>query len=80
MVAATVPTRAAAVVTVLAAVAMALLGWHPRYALALILGQLAAAGLLRRCLRRFGGITGDVLGALVETAGTAALLTLALGP
>jgi adenosylcobinamide-GDP ribazoletransferase len=80
MVAATVPTRAAVAVTVLAAAAVALIGRHPRYALALVLGQLAAVTLLRRCVRRFGGITGDVLGALVETATTAALTVLAVGP
>jgi adenosylcobinamide-GDP ribazoletransferase len=38
---------------------------------------LVAALLLQRCIRRFGGITGDVLGALVETATAAALLVLA---
>ncbi|WP_424705492.1 adenosylcobinamide-GDP ribazoletransferase [Kitasatospora acidiphila] len=80
MVAATVPTRAALAVTVLTAGAVALAGRHPRYALALILGQLVAVVLLRRCVRRFGGITGDVLGALVETAAMAALAALALGP
>ncbi|TVT08507.1 adenosylcobinamide-GDP ribazoletransferase [Amycolatopsis bartoniae] len=38
----------------------------------------AAAGLLLwRCTRRLGGITGDVLGACVETATAAALLALA---
>ncbi len=45
------------------------------------LACVAAAGcallLLRRCVIRFGGITGDVLGALTETATTVALLVLA---
>ncbi|MEV7614657.1 adenosylcobinamide-GDP ribazoletransferase [Streptomyces sp. NPDC089799] len=39
----------------------------------------AAELLLRRCIRRFGGVTGDVFGAVAETAGTAALVVLALG-
>jgi adenosylcobinamide-GDP ribazoletransferase len=39
----------------------------------------AAELLLAHCVRRFGGVTGDVFGALAETAGTAALLTLSLG-
>jgi adenosylcobinamide-GDP ribazoletransferase len=37
----------------------------------------ASTLLLRHTIRRFGGITGDVLGALVETGFTAALLVLA---
>jgi adenosylcobinamide-GDP ribazoletransferase len=41
-------------------------------------GLAAAALLRRRAVRRLGGITGDVLGALVETAATATLLTWAL--
>jgi adenosylcobinamide-GDP ribazoletransferase len=65
---------------VLSALGLALAGGHARYALALTLAQLAAGALLHRCLRRFGGVTGDVLGALVETAALAALLVLALGP
>lgn len=47
-------------------------------ALAVPVGLAAAVGLRRHALRRLGGITGDVLGALVETGATAALLTAAL--
>ncbi|GAA2079006.1 adenosylcobinamide-GDP ribazoletransferase [Streptomyces albiaxialis] len=50
-----------------------------RYATAVVLGLAAAEALLRRCLRRFGGVTGDVFGALAETAATTALVVLALG-
>ncbi|MFF9766423.1 adenosylcobinamide-GDP ribazoletransferase [Streptomyces sp. NPDC053086] len=35
--------------------------------------------LLRRCVRRFGGVTGDVFGALAEAAATTALVLLSLG-
>lgn len=48
-------------------------------ALAVLAGLAASAALLRHAVRRLGGITGDVLGALVETAVTAALLVMALG-
>ncbi|MEV0846919.1 adenosylcobinamide-GDP ribazoletransferase [Streptomyces sp. NPDC049954] len=46
---------------------------------AVLAGLGAAAVLLRRCVRRLGGVTGDVFGALEETAATAALVVLALG-
>ncbi|MFI7008153.1 adenosylcobinamide-GDP ribazoletransferase [Streptomyces sp. NPDC050145] len=47
-------------------------------AAAVVLGCGAAELLLRRCVRRFGGVTGDVFGALAEVAATAALIALAL--
>ncbi|MGH6655295.1 MAG: adenosylcobinamide-GDP ribazoletransferase [Actinocrinis sp.] len=47
---------------------------------AIPLGIAAALLLLHRCIERFGGITGDVLGALVETSTTIALLVLAWRP
>ncbi|MEU5161466.1 adenosylcobinamide-GDP ribazoletransferase [Streptomyces sp. NPDC020875] len=49
-----------------------------RYAVAALGGLAAAELLLRHCGRRFGGVTGDVFGALAETATTATLLLLAL--
>ncbi|MEU2058896.1 adenosylcobinamide-GDP ribazoletransferase [Streptomyces sp. NPDC013455] len=50
-----------------------------RTALAVAVAVAVADVLLRRCVRRFGGVTGDVFGALAETAATAALVVLALG-
>ncbi|WP_121187940.1 adenosylcobinamide-GDP ribazoletransferase [Nocardiopsis sp. Huas11] len=46
---------------------------------AVVCGLAAAALLLRRALRRLGGITGDVLGALAESAGTSVLVVAAAG-
>ncbi|WP_151483997.1 adenosylcobinamide-GDP ribazoletransferase [Streptomyces albicerus] len=83
-VAGTVPLRGAllavACVTALAAGVGAVVG---TYGLVLgVLAVLAACGcaelLLRRCVRRFGGVTGDVFGGVAETAATAALVVLAL--
>jgi adenosylcobinamide-GDP ribazoletransferase len=45
---------------------------------ALTAGLLAAAGLQRLAVRKLGGLNGDVLGALVETATTVTLLVMAL--
>ncbi|MDH6227310.1 adenosylcobinamide-GDP ribazoletransferase [Streptomyces sp. MJP52] len=72
----------AAAVVLLAAGAGALSGGPAgavRAAAAVLVGCLAAEALLRRCVRRFGGVTGDVLGGLAETAATVSLIVLCLG-
>jgi len=43
-----------------------------------VAGLLAGAWMVRRCVARFGGITGDVLGASTEISTTAVLLVLAI--
>ncbi|MFI2409680.1 adenosylcobinamide-GDP ribazoletransferase [Streptomyces sp. NPDC018947] len=71
----------AAAVTASAAAAGAFLGPHDavRTALAVLAAVAAAELLLRRCVRRFGGVTGDVFGGVAETAATTALVVAALG-
>jgi adenosylcobinamide-GDP ribazoletransferase len=51
----------------------------PRGALAVALAAAVTALLARHTARRFGGMTGDVLGAASELASTAALIVLAAG-
>lgn len=77
------PVAAAVPVVVIAGLAtlvLALLGvswWRaPAAAVAVVV---VTAGVVVRCTRRLGGITGDVLGACVELSFTAALLVLAAG-
>jgi adenosylcobinamide-GDP ribazoletransferase len=66
---------------VVAAVAVAAVPGRPwQGPLAVAAGLGAAALLTRHTGRRFGGITGDVLGAAVETATATAYLVLALSP
>ncbi|MFJ1790547.1 adenosylcobinamide-GDP ribazoletransferase [Kitasatospora griseola] len=76
MVAGTVRPVAAVAVTLLVAGSAAAVRWQG--GVAVLCGVAVAAGVLRRCVRRFGGVTGDVLGALVETSATATLVALAL--
>ena len=45
---------------------------------AIVVGLVVALLLVRRSVRRLGGVTGDVMGAAVEVATTTALLALAL--
>jgi adenosylcobinamide-GDP ribazoletransferase len=75
MVAGTVPEAGVWAVTALSALALG--AADPRAAMAVVVGVAAAWLLLRRCVRRFGGITGDVLGAMAETAATVALVVVA---
>jgi adenosylcobinamide-GDP ribazoletransferase len=86
VVAGTVPRTAAAGWTLVLACVAAGLAWidDDRTTALLVLAPLAVlvgsavAGLLvRRAVRRLGGITGDVLGAAVETATLVALIVLA---
>ncbi|MFF4826989.1 adenosylcobinamide-GDP ribazoletransferase [Streptomyces sp. NPDC001312] len=71
---------AALVVAAAAAAAGAFFGAHACVltALAVVAALAAAELLLRHCTRRFGGVTGDVFGALAETAATTVLVVLAL--
>ncbi|MBX6766077.1 MAG: adenosylcobinamide-GDP ribazoletransferase, partial [Actinomadura rubrobrunea] len=84
LVAGTVGTREAVAVTVAVMAAAGGLGaWADgadggvRAVAAVLLGLAAALLMLRHAVRRLGGITGDVLGALVELAATAALVVMA---
>ncbi|MFF4468428.1 adenosylcobinamide-GDP ribazoletransferase [Streptomyces sp. NPDC001599] len=72
---------ATAVVALAGAAAGAYLGPYDALRTALAVGCAVAAAelLLRHCVRRFGGVTGDVFGGVAETAATTALLVLVLG-
>jgi adenosylcobinamide-GDP ribazoletransferase len=78
-----VPGALAALLVVTGAAGAAGAGLGMRTALlaagAVIAALLVAELLLRHCTRRFGGVTGDVFGALAEAAATSALVLLSLG-
>ncbi len=76
----TLATLAAAVTAVVisAAVIGEPLGWT--LPLAVLAGLAAAFAVQRHAVRRLGGITGDVLGALAEVAATVTLVVAAMGP
>jgi adenosylcobinamide-GDP ribazoletransferase len=84
MVAGSVPVPAAVTAWLVGTVALwgaahlaGLAWWQPLAASAAAL--LVDLWLLTRCIRRLGGITGDVLGALVEVAASVLLVVAALG-
>jgi adenosylcobinamide-GDP ribazoletransferase len=78
--AASAATLAAAVTAVVISVTVAgqPLGWT--LPLAVVAGLGAALAVRRHAVRRLGGITGDVLGALAEVAATITLVVAAMGP
>ncbi|MFG2528850.1 adenosylcobinamide-GDP ribazoletransferase [Streptomyces sp. NPDC048516] len=84
-VAGTVPVRAALLCTGAVAAGCAAAGaafgaYGALHAgLAALLGLGLGELLLRHCRRRLGGVTGDVFGALAESAGLTAVVVLALG-
>ncbi|MEU0227853.1 adenosylcobinamide-GDP ribazoletransferase [Streptomyces sp. NPDC006284] len=84
-VAGVVPVGAALAVTAVATAAGAVAGASGgpydavRTALAVLCAVAVAELLLRHCVRRFGGVTGDVFGGVAETAATASLVVLVLG-
>lgn len=77
-VAGTVRPAAPLVLAVVAGAAACLLDGSPRPALALLAGLLAARVLRRHAVRRLEGLTGDVLGALVETTTLVVLVGMSL--
>ncbi|MFC7273396.1 adenosylcobinamide-GDP ribazoletransferase [Paractinoplanes rhizophilus] len=81
LVAGTVPVPAAALIAavVVASAAAATPGRPWQGPLAVVASLAVVLALLRHCVRRFGGITGDVLGASVEVGTAVALVGLALG-
>ena len=72
-----VPVAWTAVIATAAVAATPDLAWQGP--LAMVAGLGGAALLTRHAIRRFGGVTGDVLGAVLEVAATTSLAVTALG-
>jgi adenosylcobinamide-GDP ribazoletransferase len=73
-----VPVLAGTAVAVAAAAIPAVPGRMWQGPAAVVAAVLVAALVVRHCVRRFGGVTGDIIGAAVEVATTSALVVLAL--
>jgi adenosylcobinamide-GDP ribazoletransferase len=76
LVAGTVHPAVAVIITVAAVGGAAALGWI--YAVAIVAGLAVSLALTRLAVRRFGGITGDVLGAVAEVTAAVCLLVTAI--
>ena len=74
------PAVAAGITLAVLAAAVCVLSTGYTLPLAVVAGLAAAFALQRHAVRRLGGITGDVLGALIETAATVTLVVAAMGP
>ncbi|MGH8969821.1 MAG: adenosylcobinamide-GDP ribazoletransferase [Actinomycetes bacterium] len=77
LVASSVHPVAAGAVSLLVLAGATVEGW--RGPAAAVAALVVAEVLVRHCVRRLGGLTGDVLGAVAEVAATVALLVLATG-
>jgi adenosylcobinamide-GDP ribazoletransferase len=74
------PVLAAGITLIVLAAGVSVVRTDFTLPLAVVAGLAAAFALQRHAVRRLGGITGDVLGALIETAATVTMVVAAMGP